>query len=358
MRVIQFVPALLPHDAVGNIVRGLDERLRALGLATGILVAGDTPPPGAASVRHAELEPDDIVLYHLASRSPEGARLVARHPNVVVHYHNITPPELLLPWLPADALELAMARREAARILRAARLTMAVSAYNAEDARALGARDLVVTGTLSRHDQLIASPTTEVFERLRHDRARRGSPHDWLFVGRLTPHKRAEDLVAALFAYRHATGTDAALTIVGRPASRRYLAHLRRRVSALRLTARVRIITRPLAPSALADHFRAASVYVTASRHEGFGLPLLEAMSFGLPIAGLAAAAVTETVATAGVLVDRADPLELAAAAATAAELAPRLRPAMDARLRAYDSDAAFARILEGLRSVGLEVPA
>ncbi|ACU54661.1 glycosyl transferase group 1 [Acidimicrobium ferrooxidans DSM 10331] len=358
MRVLQFVPALLPHDAVGNIVRGLDERLRGIGVSTGIVVAGDRPPPGATSVRHTQLRPDDIVLYHLASRSPEGARLVARHPNVVVHYHNITPPELLLPWLPTDALELQLARREAARILRAARLTMAVSAYNADDARSLGARDVAVTGTLSRHDQLVAAPSTEVLGWLRADRDRRGSPHDWLFVGRLTPHKRAEDLVAALFAYRHATGTDAALTIVGRPASRRYLAHLRRRVSVLGLTARVRILTHPLAPRALADHFRAASVYVTASRHEGFGLPLLEAMSFGLPIAGLAAAAVTETVQTAGVLVDRADPVELAAAAATAAELGPRLRPAMDERLRAYDSDAAFARIVEGLRSVGLEVRA
>jgi glycosyltransferase involved in cell wall biosynthesis len=351
VRVRQFVPVLLPHDAVGNIVRAIDQRLRASGVDAGILVVSATPPPGAESLARARLRDDDLVLYHLAGNAPEGLRLVAAHPNVVVHYHNITPPELFLPWLPEVAVGLAMARREAALIVRRARILTAVSAYNAED---LGARDVVVTGTLSQHDTLASLAPTPLLPRLREDWERRGRPHDWLFVGRLTPHKRPEDVIAALAAWRAGSGEDARLTLVGRPASPAYLRFLRRRISELGLAHRVHRRLRPVPPAQLADHYRAAAVYVSASRHEGFGLPLLEAMSMGVPIAALARAAVPETVGDAGILVERADPVELAAAAGIAATRRTQLAPRMAERLRAYDNDRAWAALSAVLAEAGV----
>ncbi len=358
MRVWQFVPTLLPYDAVGNAVRGFHRRLRALGVDAEILVSGSGAPPGTHSVAAAAIRDDDLIVYHLASRSPEGVRLVERHPNVVLHYHNITPPALVLPWLPAEALELALARREAARIGSLARLATAVSRYNAVDLEELGARDVVVTGTIAQFADLAAEPSTGLLARLEHDHDVRGRPYDWLFVGRLTPHKQVDRLIVAFAAFRHATGHDARLTLIGRPASPSYLRHLRSLIESLRLRRRVRLVARALPPAALADHYRAASVYVSASLHEGFGLPLLEAMTFGLPVAALAAAAVPETVGDAGVLIDEPDPLAIAAGAWVAASRRDDLQLPMQARVARFANDAVFERMLAALKTVGLEVPA
>jgi glycosyltransferase involved in cell wall biosynthesis len=353
VRVVQFVPTLLAHDAVGNIVRRLDAYLHNHGVEAQVAVAGHRPPPGALTIERLRLDDHDLVLYHLASRSPEGARLAARHPNVVVHYHNITPAELMLPWLPAEAIELAMARREAVTIVERARLVTAVSRYNADDlATNLGCGDAVVTGTLSEHGTLRSLPPSPWRARLGDDWDARGRPHDWLSVGRLTPHKRQDDVIAAFAAYRAASGEDARLRLVGRPANRRWLTYLRSLAADLGIAHRVQILVRAVPSNVLADLYRTAGVYVSASRHEGFGLPFLEAMSMEVPIAALARAAVTETVADAGVLVDEERPAELAAAAWAAASSRSTLAPCMQARLAAFDNERIASHILELLRSL------
>ena len=71
-----------------------------------------------------------------------------------------------------------------------------------------------------------------------------------------------------------------------------------------------------LADEELAELYRRATVFVFPSLYEGFGLPLLEAMSAGACVVARQASAMAEVVGAAGVLVETAEPEALAAAIA------------------------------------------
>src|SRR5205823_10965495 len=115
------------------------------------------------------------------------------------------------------------------------------------------------------------------------------------------------------WAYRSVYDSTATLRLVGAPSSERYLDALHELVVALNLGEAVEI-TGGVSPGELAAHYRAADVFVCVSEHEGFCVPLLEAMHHRLPIVAYAAAAVPETLADAGVLLSTKDPLTVAAA--------------------------------------------
>ncbi|HVM67842.1 MAG TPA: glycosyltransferase, partial [Acidimicrobiales bacterium] len=136
---------------------------------------------------------------------------------------------------------------------------------------------------------------------------------EWLFVSRLLPHKGQHELVKALAAYRLAFDPAARLTLIGAVGSARYAAALADFVADLGLRDAV-TVSGSVPPSHLAAHFQAADVYVSASAHEGFGVPLVEAMAHDVPIVAYATTAVPETVDGAGVLVGECDPETLAAA--------------------------------------------
>jgi glycosyltransferase involved in cell wall biosynthesis len=136
---------------------------------------------------------------------------------------------------------------------------------------------------------------------------------DWLFVGRVVPSKAQHDLVKALWAYRRLYDPTARLHLVGSTPSNRYLAALRAFIADLGLQGAVRIAGE-VSDAALAAYFDAADVYVSASLHEGFGVPLLEAMHVGVPVVARSAGAVDGTVGDAGLLLDPAGPSVIAAA--------------------------------------------
>ena len=60
--------------------------------------------------------------------------------------------------------------------------------------------------------------------------------------------------------------------------------------------------------------YRAADVFVCLSEHEGFKVPVVEAMHFGIPVVAFASSAVPETVADAGLLLGDKDPFVVATA--------------------------------------------
>ena len=127
------------------------------------------------------------------------------------------------------------------------------------------------------------------------------------------PSKAQHDLVKALWAYRRLYDPTARLHLVGSTPSNRYLAALRAFIADLGLQGAVRIAGE-VSDAALAAYFDAADVYVSASLHEGFGVPLLEAMHVGVPVVARSAGAVDGTVGDAGLLLDPAGPSVIAAA--------------------------------------------
>ena len=238
-----------------------------------------------------------------------------------------------------------------------AALGIAVSAYNEADLRAAGCRRTTVVPVLVDLDRLVAPPDPRIVDRL--EASKRDGGADWLFVGRMVPSKAPHDLVKALWAYRRLYDPRARLHLVGSTPSRRYLAALRGFVADLGLRGAVRLAGE-VTDEALAGYYAAADVYVSTSRHEGFGIPLLEAMRAGVPVVALAAAAVPATVGSAGVLLEEAEPSRLAAAVhrvVTDAGLRSRLVAAGHRQAAGHGLDGCGRLAVEAVATVAGEAP-
>jgi glycosyltransferase involved in cell wall biosynthesis len=142
-----------------------------------------------------------------------------------------------------------------------------------------------------------------------------------LFVGRVAPHKRHEDLIQVFCHLKRRVRADSRLLLVGSTRGmERYVASLQDLVRRRGLSD-VIFVGHVGAPEWVAC-YRCASVYLSMSEHEGFGVPLLEAMHFGVPVIARKAAAVPETLGGAGLmLAARNDAATSAAVAAAVAEL-------------------------------------
>jgi glycosyltransferase involved in cell wall biosynthesis len=318
--VHQVLPVFAPRDAIGNHTAAVRRCLRAAGIGGQIFAGEVVPgaPDDARTVRHARpgrlaaAEPT-LWLYHASTGSPV-AEWFAELPGAkAIDYHNITPAEALEPWEPHIGVELRHGRRQLAELAGAAGWALADSAYNATELSGLGYPWTAVVPILLDPAQFAAvAPDPGILAGLRARKAAEGGA-DWLFVSRLLPHKGQHDLVKALAAYRLAFDPAARLTLIGAAGSTRYAGALADFVADLGLRDAV-TVSGSVPPTHLAAHFQVADVYVSASAHEGFGVPLVEAMAHDVPVVAYAATAVPETLDGAGVLVADRDPETLAAA--------------------------------------------
>jgi glycosyltransferase involved in cell wall biosynthesis len=352
MTIHQFVPVLLPHDAVGNCARELHKRLSVTQPTTRIYVEDikRSDPELATPVTEMRLGPDDAVIYHYANFSALAPTILAQG-QTILYYHNITPEEYFVAWDPDTAIAQRRARQQLERLVHQAIGCLSVSAFNANELHRYGAPTVATVGLFAHYDQLLSEPTTQRLERLKRSWLHRGEPTDWLFVGRLVPNKAQEDLLAAFALYRTITGEDSSLTLIGRPFQADYLRGLRTLASELGISHRVHLLTGGLRARYLADHYRGARLFVSASLHEGFGAPLLEAMSLGLPVVAVNSSAIGETVGDAGLLVPPHDLLAIAAAAQMASSdpLRGQLVANGYRRVADYDNDAVWERFAPAL---------
>ncbi len=158
----------------------------------------------------------------------------------------------------------------------------------------------------------------------------------------------------AFAAYRRAYDPHARLTLIGGSSSHSYLTALDAYVTSLGLDGAVRNLG-SVPGGRLTAHYATADVFVCLSDHEGFCVPLLEAMAHGLPVVAYAAAAVPETLGGAGLLLPRKDPATVAAAChrvATDAALRQRFAAAGRARLAHFSLANTEAAMIDALRPV------
>ena len=322
IEVHQFLPALFPRDAVGVHTLATRRVLRDAGMGGQIwAVHRDTSLALLARRydRYPGLGRSQQVLLYQASTGSEGVAdfLCGRREPLAVYYHNITPPELLEPFDRDAAARARLAREELQRLALRAGLWLANSQFSADELDALGVRDVRVLPPLT--DRRPAAPDAGYLRELRS--GKRGI--DLLFVGRVVPHKGHQHLIEVT-ALLDASGFRPRLFLVGSAGPPAYMAKLHRLAAHLGIEAGVHF-TGTVGWARLEAHYRAADVLVCFSQHEGFCIPILEAMRCGVPVVAVETAAVAETLGGAGVLLSRADPL-------VAAEVVTRL--AADTTLR------------------------
>ena len=250
---------------------------------------------------------DDVLVYHTAIGSPVSDFVGARPERLVVDHHNLTPGWYYAPWEPAVVHGLAWGRTQLADLAPRATLGLADSSFNERELREAGYRRTAVAPILFDLAQLDRAVDGALVDQLHSD-----AP-TWLFVGRIAPNKCHQDLIKAFAAYHRAYDSQARLRIVGASASDRYVDALRAFVSALQLDDAV-TFTGSLSDADLAAHYAAADVYVSLSEHEGFCVPLLEAMQHDVPVVAYGTTAVPETMGDAGVCLATKAPATVAAA--------------------------------------------
>lgn len=305
----QFLPSLGWRDAVGTHTLEMRRALAAAGIRGRIwaeeiqseMARFAGPPEGYPGLRSAR-KGANLLIYQASTGSHGMVETLAQRPEAkTIYYHNITPARFFETYVPAAALSLARGRHELSLLAPHLRLAMANSRYSAAELRALGVEDVRVIPPYLP-PTMSAAPDPAYARWLR--RTRRGT--DILAVGRVVPHKGHVHLLRAFAALKAAIDPGARLLVVGAWGPEAYMRALFGLRERLGLEAVA--FTGSVSEASLAAHYREADLYLSLSEHEGFGLPLVEAMRHDLPVVAYAAGAVEETLDGAGLLLPTLDP--------------------------------------------------
>lgn len=307
----QLVAGYQRGDAISNTAVLMQRIFRDWGHSSAIYCGrGRTSPELRSEVRDVEAlaascRPDDIALLHLSI----GCRANLLFPSLpcrkAILYHNITPEKYFRHLNPAMAECLAEGRRQAAALAGVAELNLADSAFNARELEAMG---FPATGVLPLMVDLrgMHREVSPAF-RARFD----DGAVNLLFVGRVVPNKRHDDLLRVFDAFQHTVEPRSRLLIVGSyHGAEVYHTLLLGAVHALEL--KQVVFTGAVSQAELNACYRCASVFLCMSEHEGFCAPLLEAMHHDLPVLAIDAAAVPETLGGAGILFHDRNPALIA----------------------------------------------
>ena len=312
MRVDQLVGSVVEGDAISWDAVAIRQTLLDLGFESDIYVkeTGSRPRLDVTTRPAADLTSGaDLLIYHLSIGSELTERFFAHTGPRIVRYHNVTPARYFEGWDPPMVEVMEKGRLELRQVASVSDLGLGVSEYNRRELEAAGFLRTDSLPIIPDHDELDKEPDPRVAADLAA-RLERGPL--WLFVGRFVPNKSQVDLVRAFAAYRRGSSRDATLLLIGSAFTASY------RDATVALAADLGVADSVLVPGQVSDEelvacYRAASVFVCLSEHEGFCLPLIEAMRHRVPIVAYAAAAVPETLAGAGLILDDKDPVLVAA---------------------------------------------
>jgi glycosyltransferase involved in cell wall biosynthesis len=349
----QFVPMLHRHDAVGEHTLALQALLQAEGVASKIY--SQLPDPHTSEQTspyldyEAEAVPGDVLVYQFATESAMAAWLRQRDEPLVINYHSVTPPQFFAPWNLGITQIQTACLHELAVVAPGAALGIAVSEFDRAELSAAGCQSTVVIPVLTAGRPLPAADPAF----LTWLQSNPGTSL-WLSVGRLAPNKSHHLAIAALFAHRMTADASATLIVVGSPAEPHYTGALRHYAAQLGLAGAVRFLS-GISEAELAACYEAADVLVMLSAHEGFGVPLVEAMRQGVPVVARDAGAIAEVLGRVGVLLSGTQPQQVAAAihrVHSDPDARKRALAGTDEQLRRLAIGSAGKRLVEALQSV------
>jgi L-malate glycosyltransferase len=310
LRAIHQVLATLGYgDAIGHEVLGIQRVLRANSYDSEIFVETAEPRLEDLTYDYRDLldasHPDNLLLHHFSIGSRASRVAYALPDRMALVYHNITPPEYFV-GVHDQLVELCWkGRRELRAYVRRCDLALGDSEFNRQELAALGFPRTGVLPVVPDFSHLAGGPDWRVASRF---------DDEWtnlLFVGRVIPNKRIEDLVRIFHAYRTTINPRSRLLVVGSYGGfEKYLAMVQS-VAARLGTPDVHFAGH-VSDEELVAYYEVADLFLCASQHEGFCVPLIEAFHMGLPVVARAATAVPATLDGGGVLYEDSDPHHVA----------------------------------------------
>jgi glycosyltransferase involved in cell wall biosynthesis len=304
-RVAIVTPTLTSADAVSNDVLGEADALKRHGYKVKISSDG-------ARIRKFLQNPADILIYHHSRGWHPGVQLVRELScRRVIKYHNVTPAEFFAGFSRTDQDLCERGRRELTDLAAAqCELYFSDSSFNMQELIAIGADPAksFVVPPFHHIDRLLSIAADKaILKKYSHDTT------NILTVGRVVPNKNVHHLLEVFAYYHYDNNNNSRLIIVGKGGEgfSPYAKLLNRVVERLGLTKAV-VFTGGVSDEALKASYLVADAFVTVSEHEGFCVPLVEAMSMKLPITAYASTAIPETVGDAGIVWTERNPMLIA----------------------------------------------
>jgi glycosyltransferase involved in cell wall biosynthesis len=338
----QFHSGASPGDAITNQMFVLQAELRAMGFASKIF-AEHIENDLATSIHHIDSlipSPDELLLIHHSMGHRRLDQILALPNPIVTVYHNITPARELTEIGYKHFSHIGHHQLDV--LAKQSLMGIAVSHYNRKEMLLRGFKNVEVI------------PVRTNFREFQSAREFRHPERDWLFVGRIAPNKQQLEIIRAFHHFHHNVDKSARLFLVGDHKMRSYVDAVGNEIEKLGLVSHID------APGKLEDvdlihRYARAGVFISLSTHEGFGVPLLEAMAAGVPVVALESSAVAETMGGAGILLQSSEP-DVVSAAIQKVMIDPDYRHEViwkqDRRLEKltrFDTQAALVRVLDQL---------
>ena len=309
IRIHQVLATLGYGDAIGHEVLGIQRVLRAAGYQSEIFVETADHRLESQTRDYRELvdfsDRDNLLLHHFSLGSKASRTAYALPDRMALIYHNITPPEYFVGVHRRLARQTFRGRRELQAYADRCDLALGDSEFNRQDLEALGFPRTAVLPVVPDFSHLDREPNWL---------AARDFDDEWtniLFVGRVIANKKIEDLIAWFHTYHTIFNPRSRLLLVGAQRGfERYLDSLHQLVARLGAT-HVHFVGH-VSDEELVAFYDCADLFLCASEHEGFCVPLVEAFYKQVPVLAYAATAVPSTMDGAGVLFEDRRPIHVA----------------------------------------------
>lgn len=310
MRIFQVLPSLAFGDAVGNDTLALKAIIGKKGYKTDIYAVNidQRLPSGSAKKLDdlKDLKSDDMILFHMAIGSELSTWIMKQKCRKIMIYHNITPPKFFADY---DPISMGLCKRglEEVKMLKDTfELVFADSEFNKQDLIQMGySCPIKVLPILIAFDDYLKKPNSKVVEKYRDGIT------NIVFVGRVAPNKKQEDIIQSFYYYKKYFNPKSRLILVGSyRGMERYYERLIKYVEALGVTDV--LFTGHIKFDEILAFYKVADVFLCESEHEGFCVPLVEAMFFDVPIVAYDSCAIKYTLGNSGFLMNSKNGLEVA----------------------------------------------
>ena len=310
MKIIQILPTLSYGDAIGNHVLALRKLISSMGYKTDIYAENiDARIPkgmGTSIEKLPDLEENDIVIYHLSTETKLNEMIGGFKGIKIIQYHNITPPQFFSKYNLGMKNRTACGLEQARKLAVQAEYYLADSTFNKNELIKMGYRQNIDVLPILINFEDYKQNASEVVQKRYGDKKK-----NLLFVGRVAPNKRQEDIIKAFFYYKKYMNSEARLFLVGNYGGlETYYERLKAYV--YRLELQDVYFTGHISFDEILAYYKIADLFVCMSEHEGFCVPLLEAMYFHVPVLAYDSSAVGETMGDGGVLLHEKNPQKMA----------------------------------------------
>ena len=311
MKIIQILPTISYGDAVGNDTVALYHTLKKEGYETAIYAENIDSRLKNSDIRRIselpKLSESDVALYHLSTGTKLNYELEKLPCRKIIVYHNVTPPHFFEGYSEVSRELCTQGLLGVGHLAGCVDYCLADSSYNRNELIRMGYQcEIDVLPILIPFDDYKKTPSKKILNRYDD-----GEYTNILFTGRIAPNKKQEDVIEAFYYYNKYINPKSRLFIVGSYGGmEKYYNELQAYADKLGL--KNVFFTGHIKFDEILAYYKTADLFLCMSEHEGFCVPLVEAMFFDVPIVAFDSSAIADTLGGSGFLLKKKDGKEAA----------------------------------------------